>query len=225
MEFLAQILIRILVYAPIILLSVVLHELGHALISVWLGDKTPEYDGRLTMNPACHFDANTLLFLLISGLFGGFFLITKPVRTAPSAYKYPLLGEMLVAFAGPVVNLLCAVFLWPFLMLTGGLIPFPYLYELFFSYCLTGIKINLFIALFNLLPIPPLDGSYIWLSFFPYKRFEHFRASSAVYGMWILLFAFVSLLILPNPLVNGVVWQIDNLSEAIVQAYRIIKFP
>ena len=221
----AQLLIQLFVYVPIILLAVVLHELGHAWVSVWLGDRTPRVDGRLSMNPIHHFDANSLMFLLISGLFGGFFLVARPVRTSPESYRFPALGEVLVALAGPVVNIFCALVLWPLFMLMGGLIAFERMYELFFIYCLTGIKINLYIALFNLLPIPPLDGSYIWLSFFPYRRFGHFRETVAVYGMWVLLFAFVALLVLPNSLMGKIILWVNHLSESVIRFWSVIRFP
>lgn len=225
MASLGQLLIQLLVYIPIILLAVVLHELGHAWVSLWLGDETPRQEGRLSMNPAHHFDANSLIFLLISGFFGGFFLVARPVRTLPQAYRFPVLGQILVALAGPAVNLLCAFILWPFFMLMGGLIAFESMYQLFFIYCLTGIKINLYIALFNLLPIPPLDGSHLWLSFFHNERFSRFRENAAVYGMWALLFIFVSLLVLPNSFVGHVMIWVNSQAERIVQFWSVIRFP
>lgn len=221
----AHLLIQLLVYVPIILLSVVLHELGHAWVSVWLGDRMPRIEGRLSMNPIHHFDASSLIFLLISGLFGGFFLVARPVRTSPESYRFPALGEFLVALAGPVVNVFCSLVLWPFFMLMGGLMAFERMYELFFIYCLAGIKINLYIALFNLLPIPPLDGSYIWLSFFPYQRFRHFRETITVYGMWILLFTFVALLVLPNSLIGKIILWVNHLSESVIHFWPVIRFP
>lgn len=225
MQSVSHILLQMLVYVPVILLAVIMHELGHAWVSVWLGDPTPRHDGRLTMNPLQHFDAGSLIFLLISGLFGGMFLVARPVRTAPAYYRFPIISELLVSMAGPCVNFLCAIVFWPLLMLLGSLIPFSGVYQVFFFYCLVGIKMNLYVGLFNLLPIPPLDGSYLWLSWFPHNRFAQFRENMNMYGMWFLLFLFVALLLIPNSLLRYLLLWVEHLTHSIVVFWKVIKIP
>lgn len=225
MQTISQIIVQILVYAPIILSAVILHELGHAWMSVWMGDPTPREDGRLTFNPFHHFDAGSLFFLMISGIFGGLFLVARPVQIAPQNYRFPVISELLVSMAGPFMNFLSAFVLWPLILLLGWLIPTDPVYRVFFWYCLAGVKINLYIGLLNLLPVPPLDGSYLWLSWFSYRRFTRFRDTMSMYGTWCLLFVFVALLVVPNHFLRDVLRWTDRLSQDIVKLWKIIKMP
>jgi Zn-dependent protease len=151
---------------------IVVHECAHGLVALWLGDTTARDMGRLTLNPIPHIDPfmSVLLpgILLLSGspvLFGG----AKPVPVNPLNFAINRYwGMLLVAIAGPVSNLLLAVALMLLLNL------FPSFRELnlpaaenFFDFVLRLVVINLVLAFFNMIPIPPLDGSKVLAAFMP----------------------------------------------------------
>ncbi len=139
---------------PGLLLAIVLHEFAHGLVSTWLGDPTPALQGRLSLNPLAHIDWIGMLMLWIFQ-FGW----ARPVQIDPRYYRNPRSGLALVAIAGPVMNVLVALVA----MLVRGYVPWPstlWGQEVQVILILT-IWYNLFFAVFNILPIPPLDGSRI----------------------------------------------------------------
>lgn len=165
-----------LVYvAPAVLLAISMHEFAHGYMSYKLGDMTPKLDGRLTLNPAKHLDVWGTLCLL-------FFHVgwAKPVRVNTRNYKNPKRDFILVAAAGPVMNFILA---FVFMILYGVILKFGtsgviinYLYV--FSYY--AAKLNIGLGIFNLIPIPPLDGSNILAGLIPeaerfYKRIRPYR--------------------------------------------------
>lgn len=140
----------------ILLVAFPIHELAHAFTAYRLGDPTPKYDGRLTLNPFAHLDLFGSILILIAGL--GW---AKPVRFNPGALRMdPRIGAMIVAAAGPISNLVLALLLamlWnaivPFIQ--GAGIPLPaQIWELFGFFVL----INVALFFFNLIPLAPLDG-------------------------------------------------------------------
>lgn len=146
----------------ILLYSIILHELAHGWIAYKLGDSTPKLAGRLTLNPFAHIDlVGTIilpLFLLIISRGSIALGFAKPVPINPYNFKNPKKDVMWVGIAGPLANILLALF---FILLIKLNISSSFLYMIF-SY---GIFINLLLAIFNLLPIPPLDGSKVVASF------------------------------------------------------------
>ena len=141
--------VGLLVAAPGLLLALVLHEYAHARVADRLGDPTPRAAGRLTLDPLAHLDPIGALLLLAFG-FGW----ARPVPVNPFYFRNPLAGMAMVAAAGPLVNValafvaLLVAHLWP----RGGLIGEAIAYT---------ASINVFLAVFNLIPIPPLDGSRV----------------------------------------------------------------
>ena len=134
------------------------HEFAHAWVATRLGDDTPRNDGRVTLNPLAHIDwVGTTLLPFIMVLMGlGFIGWGKPVRSEPSKLRGGLNGLLLVALAGPASNIVMAIIL-------GGLAgAFPG--GAFGRYLAYGVDLSLFLAVFNLLPIPPLDGSKLLLA-------------------------------------------------------------
>ena len=163
----------ILVYVirvPVVLLSLAFHECAHAWMSYKLGDPTARNMGRLTLNPLRHIDPIGALMMLIIGI--GY---AKPVPVNSRYYKKPRLYMALTAAAGPISNLiLCIVSLIIFNLFaainvdgtTGALL---YLWEGAMVFFAAAAELNLLLALFNLIPIPPLDGSRIAFMFLPAK--------------------------------------------------------
>ncbi len=164
--------------APATLLAVSLHEFAHGYVSYKLGDMTPKYDGRLTLNPFKHLDVWGTLCLLVFHV--GW---AKPVRINTRNYKNKKRDTILVAAAGVVMNFLLAfvcMILHGLLYKYGssGLI-LNYLYVLTYY----GAVLNIGLGVFNLIPIPPLDGSNILAEIFP--RVAEFYWKIRPYSMWI----------------------------------------
>ena len=154
----------ILVIFIILIFSAIVHEVSHGLVAEKLGDSTARDEGRITLNPIPHIDPfGTILMplMLWFGTGGRFFFgAAKPVPVNFNNLKWPKLGMALVSLAGPLSNVCLAVLLLiPIKLGIANSISAPILYK--------GIYINLLLGVFNLIPIPPLDGSKIIFSFLP----------------------------------------------------------
>ncbi len=184
--------IAILLFELIILMfAIMIHEVSHGMVASFLGDKTAKYAGRLTFNPAKHFELwgsfilPLLLFFVSAGrlVFGW----AKPVPFNPLNLKNPKRDTGLIGLAGPASNFLVALVFGVFIRLIvhfqvvglARVIPF---FDLI-------VQINLMMGVFNLIPIPPLDGSKILFSILP-RSAERFAMFLEQYGM-IFLFAFI----------------------------------
>jgi len=130
------------------------HEFAHAWVATLLGDDLPRREGRLTLYPLAHIDwIGTTLLPAITSLFGGGFIgWGKPVNTNPSRLQWGAKGLALVALAGPASNVVLAVVLAGAALVAAGLVP------AFSEYAARGVRLSLYLAIFNLLPVPPLDG-------------------------------------------------------------------
>ena len=161
---------------PIILLSLTVHEFAHAAVANALGDPTPRWEGRLTLNPLAHLDVFGTLSLIITRRFGW----AKPVPINPAYFKNWRQGMALVGVAGPISNVFLAfLFTLPFRL---G-IRLPSYLDLI---CYFAVIINLGLASFNLIPIPPLDGSRLLLVFLRGKNLYVYQQLEQ-YGQFILL--------------------------------------
>lgn len=173
-----------LLSVPAVLIAFIVQGYGKALVADRLGDKTPRFQGRLTINPTAHIDPIGFLLILICG-FGW----TKPVETNPSAYKRGYKDSIKVALAGPIANLITA-FIFAFVSVIWVNIAyriFPLvIVRLFINifYLVCAININLFI--FNLIPIPGLAGFEIFKTVSP-KNFYKYAGKLYEYQMVILL--------------------------------------
>ncbi len=136
------------------------HEFAHAWVATKLGDDTPRKEGRVTLNPLAHVDwVGTTILPALTSLFGGGFIgWGKPVNTNPAQLRGGLKGLAVVALAGPASNVVFAVILAAVALLTARVAPS------FAQYAATGAELSLYLAIFNLLPIPPLDGSKLLLA-------------------------------------------------------------
>jgi len=173
----------------ILIFSVVIHEVSHGAVANFLGDPTAKYAGRLTLNPIKHLDPIgsiilPLFLIIMIQITGGGIIFgwAKPVPINPFNFRDQKYGSAKVSLAGPAANLALALFfglLLRFLPIASGASDLA----LIFSYI---VYINILLAVFNLLPIPPLDGSHILFTFLPGK--EHIRTILSQYGLFILLF-------------------------------------
>ncbi|MFA6315161.1 MAG: site-2 protease family protein [Candidatus Paceibacterota bacterium] len=151
----------------ILIFSVILHEVSHGYMADYLGDPTPRLQGRLTINPIRHLDPiGSFAVPLLTSLAGFTFGWAKPVVYNPYNLKNKRQGEFLIAAAGPASNLLIAIIFGLILRfyISGTAIMTP-----FAEIVSIVIYINIVLAIFNLIPIPPLDGSKLFLAFLPHQ--------------------------------------------------------
>ena len=191
----------LLIDAVALIVGIVIHESAHALAAYVLGDKTARSRGRVSLNPLVHIDpfGTVLLPLLMLAAGGPVFAFAKPVPVSLNNLKHPKRDELLVALAGPLSNALLALAAaligYVLLPTLAGQAPMNLLYSLF-SFFMTFIVVNLSLAFFNLIPLPPLDGSSILVPFLKGKALrEYYRIQQS--AMPILL---VILYLLPTVL-------------------------
>ena len=182
----------------ILILSAVIHEYAHGAMADWLGDPTAKYAGRLTVNPIPHIDLwgtilmPAILLILTRGSF--LFAYAKPVPYNPYNLRNQKWGPSLVALAGPMANFLLAI-------------AFAMVYRLIplsnFSTIIASIvRLNIMLMIFNLVPIPPLDGSKILYALLPDSA-QNIRHFLDRYGFVILLFFIFFLFETISPIING----------------------
>jgi Zn-dependent protease len=155
-----------------------IHEYAHAVTADLLGDSTPRSQGRLTMSPAAHLDIVGLLMFVIA-----WFGWAKPVEVNPSNFRSPKRDDIVVSLAGPASNLALAFILTRFYYLD---VPAPYM-----SLLDIMITTNVILAIFNLLPIPPLDGSHVLKNFLPKKALNNWHVFEQ-YSMIIFILLVIS---------------------------------
>ncbi|MBR7133247.1 MAG: site-2 protease family protein [Clostridia bacterium] len=163
-----QILIYVLSSLTVIFLTLPIHEFAHGWAAVKLGDNTPRWQGRLTLNPFAHIDYIGAVCILFFG-FGW----ARPVQVNQNSFRNPKRDMALTALAGPVSNIIVAFIALvlanalQLAVLKSGL---SFLYYVFFFFCYIA-EINVYLAVFNLIPIPPLDGSRLLSALLPYKYY------------------------------------------------------
>jgi len=217
----------ILLYAlPAILISLSFHEMAHAYVSYRHGDPTAKYLGRLTMNPLRHLDPIGTLMLVIS-MFSGFgFGWAKPVPIDPSYYRDKKRGTVLVSLAGPASNLLLA-FLFSFPMALIGIKNGVGIREVFdstrgiyglaftlqfilFNICRSFYVINIGLAIFNLIPVPPLDGSRLLTAVLPPRQYFQLMQYERYIGM-----VFLAVMLLRPEILTSIMWPFRKAVELI----------
>lgn len=173
----------------VLLFSVVIHELAHGSVAYSLGDPTAKYQGRLTLNPIKHLDLFgsvilPLALLIITGGQGPVFGWAKPVPINPLNLRNQRWDSLKVAIAGPLSNLAVAL-LFGLLIRFSPDILFSIIPGLFLIFSFI-VQINIVLAFFNLIPIPPLDGHWILFTFLP-DSFSVFKSFLQQYGFFILI--------------------------------------
>ncbi len=156
---------------PAIIIGLSFHEFGHAAAAYKLGDNTPELQGRVTVNPMSHIDPFGFLFLMVAGFGWGI-----PVQINPANFKNPRRDELIVSAAGVTVNLILAVAATGIMALLYKTVP-DLIAQTYMGYVaekilINIIFINLILMVFNLLPIPPLDGFGILTEVFDLRKYD-----------------------------------------------------
>ena len=186
-------IMELILVIPILLLSLSIHEYSHGYVSYLLGDPTPKQNGRLTLNPIAHLDLMGSLVLIITRRIGW----AKPVPINPRYYKNPRKGLMIVGIAGPGSNLIMAGF---FAIIFRTVMFFANINSvgaistqlsntqyIILRFLLLAVVVNLSLGFFNLLPIPPLDGSNILRGLIPSNFDKYLNKLQGPIGMVILL--------------------------------------
>lgn len=208
----------------VIFLCTPIHEFAHAWAANKLGDDTPVYQGRLTLNPLAHLDIIGALSLLVCGFGWG-----KPVQVNPLRFKEYRKGMMLTALAGPVSNFILAFFctiiykvFWAAYVSSLSMA----LYWVAYIFMVIG-SINLGLAAFNLIPVYPLDGEKIFAYFFGSAKNQNLNRFMSQYGRYITIFFFIMVFtgVLNRPL--GAIqsffsWILDKLTFWIDPLLRMI---
>jgi Zn-dependent protease len=186
-----------------IIISLTVHEAAHALAAYKLGDSTAKNEGRLTLNPLKHLDPwGSILFLFTSFGWG------KPVPVNPIYFKNPKRDQALVALAGPISNIIMAFI--------GGML-LTYIPEIqVFAYIF--MQINIVLALFNLLPFPPLDGSKIIGVILSDNQFIKYQNFIHNYSAYVIIILFLDLYLLPKIINFSIIGSFISSLTAIIQA-------
>ncbi|MBI2175595.1 MAG: site-2 protease family protein [Parcubacteria group bacterium] len=168
----------------ILIMSVVIHEVSHGFVAHALGDPTAKYEGRLTLNPLRHLDpVGSVIVPALTYLLGGFIIgWARPVPYNPYNLRNQKWGPAAVGIAGPLSNIAVAVVFGLVVRFGAGALPVSFL-----SVSALIVLINLILAVFNLVPVPPLDGSKVLFALLPYRllRVQEFLER---YGLFVLFF-------------------------------------
>ena len=190
----SELMIRFVVTLPLLLVSLVAHELAHGLAAWRLGDPTAKLHGRLTLRPLPHLELWGSLALVLTFLGSGgtfFFGWAKPVPVSPAYFRDPQRGMMLVGAAGPATNLVLA-------LVAAGLVWLTYTWSLFLAQALAlAFVLNVILAVINLLPLPPLDGSRVIGGLLPRDLYVRWAALDR-YGTYVFLGLLFVMLAVPG---------------------------
>lgn len=193
--------LQYLLRAIVVLIAIPFHEAAHALVSHWLGDDTALRAGRLSLNPMRHFDPLGALCMLIGGV--GW---ARPVGINPRNYRNPKVGMAISAAAGPVSNFLLAwlsMVLYKVVLYSGlaGMVsPLAmFLYDM--------VVMNLSLAVFNLIPVPPFDGSRIVLLFLPERLYFKAMRYERYIMLAVLALVFLGALNVPLSVAVNFLWN------------------
>jgi Zn-dependent protease len=204
----SSLLVQFLIISPLLIVSLVLHELAHGWVAYVLGDPTAKLHGRLTLNPIKHMDTWGTVMLAASFLLShgtAFLGWAKPVPVDPRHFKDGQRGMAWVGAAGPLTNFALA-------FLAVGLIRLTYMWSLYVARLfLWLLLLNVILGTLNLFPIPPLDGSRVLGGFLPKSAYRYWVALDR-YGAYTFILLFV------------VIWQVPAFYDATIGAMANLFF-
>jgi len=213
--------ITFILFLPVMLFSLSFHECAHALSAYWRGDDTASLMGRVTLNPLKHIDPIGLIAFFVIGL--GW---AKPVPINPNRMRNIRWDPALVGLAGPASNiLLCAIFALTLRLLWGPIESSdPAMREILIKFFVIGAWLNAALAFFNLLPVPPLDGSHLLAAFLPnwaLAKYERFARFGLLFILLFLVFGNILYLLVrvPSHLLLWLFWGSDLMSA--LQRYQL----
>jgi Zn-dependent protease len=214
---LASFLTTVSIAAIPIVFAITIHEVAHGWVAKYFGDRTAEAQGRLSINPIRHIDPiGTVVVPLLMLWLGGFlFGWAKPVPVNPRYMRSPRGNMVWVSAAGPSANILMAIG-WAFLMMISQQVDLGIAGQWVHAMARVGIFINVMLAVFNMLPIPPLDGGQVLTNLLPPGPFSMALERIAPYGLFIVLGLVATGLL--SPLIGP---PINALVNFLVAAFRL----
>ncbi len=208
-----------LIHLPIFFFAIVIHEYAHGWMALRCGDPTAKQSGRLTFNPIPHVDPiGSILVPIMLSLSGmTMFGWAKPVPVNPYFFRDPAWDNVKVSFAGPASNILLSVLLSILIIIFHHLIPNSMysVKETFMKLLEFGILINLILACFNMIPIPPLDGSHILEYFLPpalAEKYAYFQRYGFILLMLLIFFTpFFRIIYIPVGFMINILYTFINI--------------
>ncbi len=192
----------------ILIISIVIHELAHGIAALSQGDDTPRQEGHMTLNPVVHMGYESLIFLCVAGIAWG----SMPV--SPHKFRHPRWSDILVSAAGPLSNLVLGTLCITAIIATRRS-ALPMVSQ---DFLFMAARINMLLFLFNLLPIPPLDGFSVCEKLFPALKLDRFRNSPFA------LFFMMALFVLPITgmvLSSGSMFMMSTVTRLIGPLFRL----
>ena len=220
-------LLVILIRAIVVLTTLPIHEFAHGYVAYRLGDPTAKYQGRLTLNPLAHLDFFGTIMIMLTG-----FGFAKPVPVNPLNFKNRKRDMAIVACAGPAANILlalAAVAIYKILVIVQLMFAnSPYIYQVFNTfnsiiYQIAYVSVGL--AVFNLIPVPPLDGSRIALAFLDERTYFKIMQYEQYIVLGLFLLLFTGILDIPLDFLSDLVFRLINfITYPLDMLFKLIWF-
>lgn len=210
-------IIDVVLWLMAVLLSLTVHEFAHAKYADWAGDPTPRRQGRVTLNPIAHLDPLGTLLIIMVALSGFGFGWGKPVEVNPGYFRNPRRDWVMCAFVGPLSNILLAVLFALILRLAPIPDPESLFNNIFLLFALYMVITNVGLAVFNMLPIHPLDGSKVLSGFLPDAFDRAYWRWQLTYGPILLMAALVIVPVVTNGAVRPIAWVLAPVRDTLLK--------